>query len=184
MTVPDPKEKWSGRVTEVGIGATEADGGTRSRTVTIGGQSGIPFMSFEGDTPHRTAIALDVLDKQPEDWPAPLAEVYGDVWSDPAAWAKKVNLLGKGTTIAHGMCTFSFMTSVVTDWCYSSGAFISGLESKFIEPVRPGDTITCKGVVSEKHPRQKGKSFVVIDLWAENQNGVKVGVAKARVVLP
>ena len=108
---------------------------------------------------------------------------YNPIHINPA-WAKKVNLLGKGTTIAHGMCTFSFMTSVVTDWCYPSGAFISGLESKFIEPVRPGDTITCKGVVSEKHPRQKGKSFVVIDLWAENQNGVKVGVAKAKVVLP
>ncbi len=107
---------------------------------------------------------------------------YNPIHVNPA-WAKKVNLLGEGTTIAHGRCTFSFMTSVVTDWCYSSGAFISKLESKFIEPVRPGDTITCKGVVSEKHPRQKGKSFVVIDLWAENQRGVKVAVGKAHVIL-
>ena len=108
---------------------------------------------------------------------------YNPIHVNPA-WAKKVNLLGEGTTIAHGMCTFSFMTSVVTDWCYSSGAFISKLESKFIEPVRPGDTVTCKGVVSEKHPRQKGKSFVVLDLWAENQRGVKVAVGKAHVILP
>lgn len=108
---------------------------------------------------------------------------YNPIHVNPS-WAKKVNLLGEGTTIAHGMCTFSFMTSVVTDWCYSSGAFISKLESKFIEPVRPGDAVTCKGVVSEKHPRQKGKSFVVIDLWAENQRGVKVAVGKAHVILP
>jgi len=107
---------------------------------------------------------------------------YNPIHVNPS-WAKQVNLLGEGTTIAHGMCTFSFITSVVTDWCYSSGAFISKLESKFIEPVRPGDTITCKGVVSEKHPRQKGKSFVVIDLWAENQRGVKVAVGKAHVIL-
>ena len=108
---------------------------------------------------------------------------YNPIHVDPA-WAKRVNLLGKGTTIAHGMCTFSFMTSVVTDWCYASGGFISRLESKFIHPVRPGDTITCRGIVSEKHPRLKSKSFVVIDLWAENQEGQKVAVAKARVTIP
>jgi 3-hydroxybutyryl-CoA dehydratase len=108
---------------------------------------------------------------------------YNPIHVDPA-WAKKVNLLGKGTTIAHGMCTFSFMTSVITNWCYASGGFISRLESKFIKPVRPGDTITCKGVVAEKHPRQKTKSFVVIELSAENQRGDKVAVAKANVILP
>ena len=108
---------------------------------------------------------------------------YNPIHIDPV-WAKKVNLLGKGTTIAHGMCTFSFMTSVVTDWCYTNGGFVAGLESKFIEPVRPGDTITCKGVVSEKHPRRTSSSFVMVDLVAENQNGVQVAVAKAKVLLP
>ncbi len=108
---------------------------------------------------------------------------YNPIHVDPA-WAKEINLLGKGTTIAHGMCTFSFMTSVVTDWCYPSGGCISRLESKFIEPVRPGDTITCKGVVTEKHPRQKGKGFVVVDLSAENNRGNKVAVGRAHVILP
>ena len=81
-------------------------------------------------------------------------------------WAKQVNLLGKGTTIAHGLCTFSFMISVVTDWCYKDGGFITGLDSKFIAPVRPGDTITCKGIVTELHPRNRTKSFIVIKLEA------------------
>jgi 3-hydroxybutyryl-CoA dehydratase len=82
------------------------------------------------------------------------------------------------------MCTFSFMTSLVTDWCYASGGFIIKLESKFVRPVRPGDTVTCKGVVTEKHPRKKDGSFVVIDLSAENQRGVKVAVGTAHVRLP
>jgi acetyl-CoA decarbonylase/synthase complex subunit delta len=94
MSVPDVKQKWSGRIGTVTLGATEADGGTRGSTVTIGGESGIPFLSFDGETPHLPAIALDVLDKQPVDWPAPLAEVYSDVWSDPAAWAARVKELG------------------------------------------------------------------------------------------
>ena len=94
MTIPDAKEKWSGRVNTVTIGATKAEGGTRGRTVTIGGQSGIPFVSFDGQTPHSPAIAMDVLDKEPVDWPAPLADVYSDVWSDPALWARRVKELG------------------------------------------------------------------------------------------
>ena len=41
MAVPDAKEKWSGDVTPVTIGATQADGGTRSRAITVGGQTGL-----------------------------------------------------------------------------------------------------------------------------------------------
>jgi acetyl-CoA decarbonylase/synthase, CODH/ACS complex subunit delta len=94
MAIPDVKQKWSSRVNAVTLGATQAEGGTRGRTVTIGGQSGIPFLSFDGDTPHAAAIAMDVLDKAPLDWPAPLRDVYGDVWSNPAAWARRVKELG------------------------------------------------------------------------------------------
>ncbi len=94
MIVPDAKEKWTGRVNSVTIGATKAEGGTRGRTVTIGGADGIPFLSFDGQTPHPPAIALDVLDKPPAEWPRPLEETYGDVWSDPAAWARRVRELG------------------------------------------------------------------------------------------
>ena len=94
MIVPDAKEKWSGRVNTVTIGATKAEGGTRGRSLTIGGHSGIPFLSFDGEMPYPPALALDVFDKPPLDWPKPLAEVYGDVWSDPAASARRVKELG------------------------------------------------------------------------------------------
>ena len=94
MSVPDVKEKWSGSVNPVTLGATQADGGTRGSTVTVGGQAGIPYLDFDGQSPNMPAFALDVLDKEPVDWPQPLAEVYGDVWSDPAAWAKKAKELG------------------------------------------------------------------------------------------
>lgn len=94
MPVPDAREKWSGRINPVTIGATPAEGGTRGRTVTIGGASGIPFLDFDGQTPHPPAIAIDVLDIAPADWPKPLADVYADVWSDPAAWACRAKELG------------------------------------------------------------------------------------------
>jgi acetyl-CoA decarbonylase/synthase complex subunit delta len=94
MPVPDVKEKWSGAINTVTIGATPDKGGTRSRTVTIGGQKGLPFLGFEGEVPNPPRVAIDVLDIQPHDWPDELAEVYSDVWSDPAAWAKRAKDLG------------------------------------------------------------------------------------------
>ena len=94
MAIPDAKEKWSGEVNTVTLGATKAEGGTRGSTVTIGGQNGIPFLGFDGDLPNPPAIAMDVLDVAPDKWPKPLADVYADVWSDPAAWAKRIKELG------------------------------------------------------------------------------------------
>ncbi len=84
-----PVEKWASAVNEVTVGATAADGGTRASTVTVGGDTSLPFLHFEGKTPHRSVIAMEVLDVAPEEWPAPLAEALGDVARDPAAWAKK-----------------------------------------------------------------------------------------------
>ncbi len=94
MIIPDVKENWPGRVNTVTIGATKAEGGTRSRTVTIGGASGIPFLSFDGETPNPPAIAIEVFDKKPAACPRPLEDVYGDVWSDPPAWARRAEELG------------------------------------------------------------------------------------------
>jgi len=94
MAVPSAAEKWSGSINTVTIGATADQGGTRGKAVTIGGQKGIPFMSFEGEVPNPPVIAIDVLDVAPTDWAAALTEVYSEVWGDPAAWAKKAAELG------------------------------------------------------------------------------------------
>jgi len=94
MAIPDAKERWSGSINTVTIGATAAEGGTRGRTVTVGGQAGIPFLGFDGPTPNPPVIAIEVFDKAPTHWPKPLADVYSDVWNDPAAWARRVKELG------------------------------------------------------------------------------------------
>jgi acetyl-CoA decarbonylase/synthase complex subunit delta len=92
--VPDACQKWSGGVNEVTIGATPDEGGTRGGTVTVGGAKGVPFVGFDGPTPNPPVIAVDVLDAAPEGWPPALAGVYADVWSDPAAWARRAVGLG------------------------------------------------------------------------------------------
>ena len=89
MAFEMPAEKWAAAVNEVSIGATSAEGGTRTSVVKIGGDTSLPFLHFEGKTPNRPAIAMEVLDGKPENWAAPLEQALGSAANDPAAWAKK-----------------------------------------------------------------------------------------------
>jgi acetyl-CoA decarbonylase/synthase complex subunit delta len=88
LTVEIPKEKWVGNVREVTLGATPAEGGTRSRTVTVGGETTLPFLHFEGETPNPPRIAIEIQDRKPDGWSDLLLSAWGDVVEDPAAWAK------------------------------------------------------------------------------------------------
>ena len=94
VTVEIPKEKWTGKVREVTLGATAAAGGTRKKTVTVGGESTLPFLTFEGEMPNPPVVALEVQDAYPDDWSALLKEVWGDTLQDPAAWAEKAEGYG------------------------------------------------------------------------------------------
>ena len=93
-TVEIPKERWTGSIREVTIGATAADGGTRTKTVTVGGQTTLPFLHFEGETPNPPVIGIEIQDGYPADWSPVLLEAWGDVVNDVAAWAKKAEELG------------------------------------------------------------------------------------------
>ena len=83
MPLPAFKESFSGQVNEITLG-----GGTRKTTVTVGGARNVPFGGDRAATGRRPVIAVDVLDVPPDDWPPVLAEAYGDVLGDPAAWAR------------------------------------------------------------------------------------------------
>ena len=88
MAIPDVKEKWTAKINEVTIGATKADGGTRGKTVTVGGQTTLPFLTFEGELPNKPIIAGYVADAVPA-WPDVLKSAIGDVINSPAEWAQK-----------------------------------------------------------------------------------------------
>ena len=94
MTIEIPSVKWTGQVREVTIGATAEDGGTRTKTLTIGGETTLPFLQFEGDIPHRPALALEIRDRKPDDWSPLLLETWGDVVESPGAWAKAAEEAG------------------------------------------------------------------------------------------
>lgn len=70
------------------MGAGRSEGGTRARCLKAGGDSALPFHHFEGLTPNRPVAALEIQDVVPE-WPAALAACFQEVWTSPAAWARK-----------------------------------------------------------------------------------------------
>lgn len=94
MSIEIPKDKWPGAVKAVTLGATAAQGGTRSRTVTVGGNKTLPFLHFEAAPPHRPAIALEIRDTRPDDWSPLLLDTWQGVVDDPGAWAKAAEELG------------------------------------------------------------------------------------------
>lgn len=76
------KESYTGSIKEITLGKGD-------KAVTVGGENCYPFYNFEGEVPHKPVIAMEVWDKEPDDWPEAALSYFKDVVSDPAAWAKK-----------------------------------------------------------------------------------------------
>jgi len=94
MPVEIPKDTWPGTVRVVQIGATAAEGGTRQKTVTVGGEKALAYLSFESPMPHHPVVAVEIKDRRPEDWSKILLKTWGEVVDDPAAWAKAAEAAG------------------------------------------------------------------------------------------
>lgn len=108
---------------------------------------------------------------------------YNPLHTDPE-WVKTAQPFKVPYTVAHGMMTMSFMTSVVTDWAYPSGLKIANLSAKFTRPVAPGWVVKSTGVVTEKHVICKGENYVIVETKAVNQDGEMVAFGKAKVLFP
>ena len=90
MDIVDVKEKWTNAINTLTIGATKDEGGTRGSTVTVGGETTLPALTFEGEIPHPPVVAGVVTDVVPEGWPDALKDAIGDVINSPAEWAQKL----------------------------------------------------------------------------------------------
>ena len=94
MPIELVKDSWPGAVREVTIGATEEEGGTRAKSITVGGEKSLPFMHFEAEMPHKPVVAIEFKDRRPDDWSELLIETWEAVIDDPAAWAKATEEAG------------------------------------------------------------------------------------------
>jgi acetyl-CoA decarbonylase/synthase complex subunit delta len=84
-----PKQSCEEPVWTVTLGATRDQGGTRGRTVTIGGHTCMPFHLWEGEMPNRPRVAMEVFDTVSGKYPAVLREIYGGLLDDPGAMARE-----------------------------------------------------------------------------------------------
>jgi len=94
MPIEIPKDNWPGTVRTVTIGAIAADGGTRTSTITVGGQKNLPFLHFETKAPNKPAVAIEIKDRRPDDWSSLLLKAWGDDVNDPVKWAKAAQAAG------------------------------------------------------------------------------------------
>ncbi len=82
-----PIETYPGQIAEVRLGATKGEGGTRGKSIIIGGEKSPAFYTFENPPTHPPVISFDVFDMK-----VPLAKAVKthvkEVLGDPVAWAK------------------------------------------------------------------------------------------------
>lgn len=92
-------------------------------------------------------------------------------------YAKSV---GMPSVYAPGMLIMGMLGHLVSDW--ARGGQLRRYNVRFIKMTWPGDTIVCKGRVSDRWG-SGGRYFVETDLWAENQRGELVMKGSAQIQL-
>ena len=96
------------------------------------------------------------------------------------------NSFGKtnfGGIIMHGMNNFGLITRMLTDWAYPAGAIHRRLETRWVKPVKPGDTIQPVGIIKAKQTTQNSR-WVLIDVLVRNQKDEHVATGEAMVEFP
>ncbi len=89
--------------------------------------------------------------------------------------------LGMDGVIAPGNMGLAYLSRMISDW--AEGAVLRKLEVRFRGFVKPGDRLTCKGLIVEKHARGSENS-IECDVFIENDNGDRPVAGSATVVLP
>jgi len=88
-----------------------------------------------------------------------------------------------GGIIMHGMTNFGLITRMLTDWAYENGGIHRRLETRWLVPVKPGDTIRPQGEVTAKKVTAKSR-WVSIAVEVKNQRGETVATGEALVEFP
>ena len=88
-----------------------------------------------------------------------------------------------GGVIMHGMSNFGLVSRMITDWAYPRDAVHRRLETRWLKPVRPGDTIQPFGILKSKLQTTKSR-WITIDVEVRNQKDERVATGEATVEFP
>ena len=92
--------------------------------------------------------------------------------------------LGTTGTVASGRMSLTFAIEMLRRYFGGDVFNHTGMvDLRFLRPVRPGDTITFTGKISEITAEANG-TRVSVDIQATNQNGDTTGVGKGSAVVP
>ena len=92
--------------------------------------------------------------------------------------------LGTQGTIASGRMSLTFAIEMLRKHFGSDVFNHTGVvDLRFLRPVRPGDTITFSGKITEIS-REANGSKVSVDIQVLNQNGDTTGVGKGSAIVP
>jgi 3-hydroxybutyryl-CoA dehydratase len=88
-----------------------------------------------------------------------------------------------GGIIMHGMNNFGLITRMLTDWAMPLGAIHRRLETRWVKPVKPGDTIRPSGIIKATQVTEKSR-WVLVDVIVRNQRDEPVATGEAMVEFP
>ena len=85
--------------------------------------------------------------------------------------------------VMHGMSQFSMYTQMITDWALPLGGRHRRLETRWLKPVKPGDTVTPSGVVVAKDTTQQSR-WITVAVQMMNDRGEIVSKGEAQIEFP
>lgn len=90
-------------------------------------------------------------------------------------WARKK---GFKAPLAQALMSTAYVAQLMVD--YAGEGFVKGgkIAVSFIKPVVVGDTLTVHGTIKSRE-REGDKTRVTVEVWCENQDGVKTMVGTA-----
>lgn len=163
-------------IREVTLGATPGEGGTRSRTVTVGGSRAPPFTHPSVPPVHPPVIAMDVFDTRVP-MPRALKGHLSEVLDDPAAWARmNVEQFGADMVTVHLLSTDPLISN-------ASPREASRTVEEVLQAVKVPLIIGGCG-----DPRRDAETFADIAAMAEGErlllNSVTADMADAKTLEP
>jgi 3-hydroxybutyryl-CoA dehydratase len=91
------------------------------------------------------------------------------------AWARQK---GFRTCLAQGMMSTAYVSQMMVKLLGPGFARGGTMSMAFVKPVYAGDRLTVQGVIKDRQP-EGGATRVVVEVWVENQHGVKTAVGHA-----
>ena len=85
--------------------------------------------------------------------------------------------------IMHGMSNFGLLTRMLTDWLGPRGGMHRRLETRWLAPVYPGDTITPSAKVKQKNLTGNSR-WMSIEVEMRNQKGELIAAGEAMAEFP